>query len=65
MAMPLCLSPALLTCCPQVCVPRSHALYPHVERMSMRYSLYREEYFKEDAVQPEAAQPEQQSGMLE
>ncbi|EFN56572.1 expressed protein [Chlorella variabilis] len=48
-----------------VCVPRSHALYPHVERMSMRYSLYREEYFKEDAVQPEAAQPEQQSGMLE
>ncbi|KAI3427123.1 hypothetical protein D9Q98_007060 [Chlorella vulgaris] len=42
-----------------VCVPRGHLLYPHTERMSLRYGLHEQVYFKQlqaaPAQQSEAA----------
>jgi hypothetical protein len=43
--------------CPaaQVCVLRSHELYPHAERLSSRYHRHRQEYHTEPAAVAEAA----------
>lgn len=44
--------------CWQVCVPRDHELYPHVERLTMRYAKYSTLYYSSDVTRPEAAAAE-------
>lgn len=37
-----------------VCIQRTHELYPHAERLSMRYAKHRSLYYSGDGVQKDA-----------